>query len=147
MDELVRLSSYSKGEKPPPVEVKIEFSTNNPHLTVENIKTVMRVVVQYSADKWPDDETWKKCLPQWFVSRFEKYTYKELISNENLWHFGSWLESMKQRGWQWWSCQCTENKCVIYLTASEFVYLVGPLKYLIYESGGENIDVADELEN
>ena len=52
-----------------------------------------------------------------------------------LWDYGSWLDAMKYRGWEWFSSKVDTTEFIIILVPHELPFSVNPLEYLIYETG------------
>src|SRR5690606_20146071 len=99
---------------------------------------------------WPSDEEWQNCLPPWFIATFEERTLEEIRKmevqelEENvwlLWDYGSWLDAMRLRGWEWWSSLCDplEGEWSALLLQHELVYSIQPLIYLARESGALSV--------
>jgi hypothetical protein len=105
------------------------------NIYIYQIKEVVKAIALYDPDNWLADENWEKILPYWFVSRVKDYSIEDIIQNPNLWHFGSWLDAMKYRGWKWFSSKVYSNEFIIILEPLEFPYSVNSLEFVIMESG------------
>ena len=68
----------------------------------------------------------------------------EMLANPNLWDFGSWLDAMKQPGWDWWSSGRADRGGVVECTAHATPFSIEPLLYLLRTAGAENITVEEE---
>jgi hypothetical protein len=110
--------------------------TVKPEMKLSKVKEVMSVIASYNPTNWPDDNTWDLQLPRWFVNKIKSYSLEEINqSGHLLWDYGSWLDAMKFRGWEWFSSKVDHNGFLIYLKAIDFPFSVNPLEYVIYESG------------
>lgn len=121
-----------------PLGVRLEFkiSCNDPAPRLKRIKDLMFVIASKRADEWPDEEMWSRILPQWFVQKIKSYTVDELYQSPNLlWHYGSWIDALRFRGWEWFSSFRGDDFFSIQLEALAFPYSVNPLEYVIYETG------------
>jgi hypothetical protein len=48
--------------------------------------------------------------------------------------YGSWLDAMKYRGWEWYSSNSDERGFSIILEVNSFPFSINPLEYVIYET-------------
>ncbi len=134
--ETYRVNEYLKGELPPPVGVRVEvFPTDKTKPYLDRTREVMAIIASQEVTDWPSDERWLEMLSSWFLGSFEEHTFEEIVANEELWTFGSWLDAMKGRGWEWWSSKKMPNHSIISLFAFSWPYSLGPIEYLIRVSG------------
>jgi len=136
MTEIERIQSGFFDEEPPAVGTQLKVKSYQGITSFEQTCEVMEVIASQDVDMWPSDEQWSKLLPDWFIQTFQDHTVEELQANKNLWDYGSWLDSMQSRGWQWWSAVSTPQEWKINLTAEEFPFRTSALEYLIRVSGG-----------
>lgn len=133
--EQVRILNNVTGEKPYEVPLCFRAYTKEANKKLDLIKDVMLAIASKSDSDWPDDETWSTLLPHWFVNKIKSYSLDEIKHNGFLWDFGSWLDAMKFRGWEWFSSQIDDGGFLVRLQAIDFPYSVNPLEYIIYETG------------
>ena len=140
-----RVSAYVGGEAPPPVCVRVVGRCPaGAAESLERVKEVMRVVAAQAHDRWPQERRWRQLLPTWFVELFENLSLDEILADESLWHFESWLEAMRLRGWEWWSSKLEDEVTwKVFLTAFEWPYRVGPLEYLAKVSGASELEIEE----
>ncbi len=120
-----------------------------PEKYLHMIKEIMNVVCRYNSDNWPCDDQWSSILPSWFVKGFRPYNYEEFQKNSLLWTFGSWIDAMKYRNWEWYSSCLSKNRIEIKLITLSIPYIIDPFEYIIYASGVDvqSINYFDSLGN
>ncbi len=143
LTESERVDKLTAGEAPPPVWVRVVGQGGDPVVTLERVKEVMRLVVQEREEGWPGDDWWRSNLPPWFLQSFEGHTEEELLRDDSLWDFGSWLDAMKDPGWTWWSSLVREDTWHANLSAHTDPFSVGPLEYLARAAGAESVSVRE----
>ena len=103
----------------------------------------MDLVIQ-NKDQWPEDSYWQQHLPQWLLTSFRQYTPKEIAQIRSdkskwanlAWIFGSWLDRMRDRSWEWWSVEYTQNAVTIHLAIDGFPVSAKALEHLATVAGG-----------
>lgn len=137
MEETERILNYNNAELTTAYPLlKFNAITQNAKLNLSSIKQVVLAISSNSHKEWPSDETWETLLPGWFLNRIKSYSTDDIIRNSNvLWDYGSWLDAMRFRGWEWHSSKADEDRFSIILYAIDFPYSVNPLEYVIYETG------------
>jgi hypothetical protein len=144
-DQVERIERNVSGEAPPPVALRLRFeSPTNPEEVLERTQHVMREVAAAQAADWPSDDDWRRRLPEWFLRSFEGHTLDELMSDPNLWDFGSWLDAMKAPGWEWWSSEVTEKEGNVRCVAHADPFGVEPLMYLLRSAGASEVEFEEE---
>jgi hypothetical protein len=73
------------------------------------------------------------------MQSFHDHSVEELLSDPSLWHFGSWVDAMKDTGWEWWSSSLDGDCWTVNLWALSDPYSLGPLEYLCRVAGGESV--------
>ena len=129
----------------PKIVISAQASESNDSLG--RVKEVLQQIIDCSSnDHWPSDEEWTARLPQWFTSTFEGRTIEAVLADENLWDYGSWLDAMRHRGWEWWNSSFDEaqHKWAATLVRAEDVYSIEPLVYLARQSGASAVEVTEE---
>lgn len=127
---------FKNGEIPTNGYLLFKVYAEQPKDKLNLILAVIQSIEKFEEDNWPSDEEWNKILPSWFLNKIKNYSYDEILkSNGLLWDYGSWLDAMKYRGWNWYSSKVNTSYFDIILNPFNFPYSVNPLEYLIYETG------------
>ena len=133
-----------KGELPNP-SIGVVANALDSVASLERVKEVMRLVAaEADAGSWSTDDEWMRKLPSWFVEPFNGRTVEDVLKDEDLWDFGSWLDAMKQRGWTWWASECDGKSWKVILERHEEVYSIEPLIYLVRQSGAASVEVTED---
>ncbi len=143
MYEIDRIESNVSGEKPSGITVTMLLSTSNPTETLDKVVSVLIVVLSaLRSEVWPEDSWWQKHLPEWFMESFN-HSLEEIVKDESLWDFGSWVDAAKYRGWEWWSSETSAESLKIYIEAYDDPYVIEPFEYIVKVSGGRAIELID----
>jgi hypothetical protein len=146
--EVERLRENIACERPEGPTVVIWAKADDAQGSLSRVKEVLQQIAESATDKdsWPNDDEWTQRLPSWFTEPFKGRSIDEVLANENLWDYGSWLDAMRQRGWQWWSssCDADEGKWTAVLLREEMVYSIDPLIYLVRQSSASSVEVMEE---
>ncbi|MBL7730357.1 MAG: hypothetical protein JNM88_04200 [Chitinophagaceae bacterium] len=149
MNELQRIDAFNTGEVPEKTKILITVTdVNNPSTVLQKTKDVIKPIASRGfTKKWPSDNEWKKILPAWFVESMVKKTPADRDKDPNLWHFESWLESMKNRAWVWWSSKIEDNTITIALETLNLPYVFEQVLYIFYSQGipMKNITTWDDV--
>jgi hypothetical protein len=125
---------------PPEVRIRLIFSSDEPGIQVlHRVRQVMHIVALAQEGSWPTDEEWEQLLPGWFLESFEGHSMQELISRPELWGFGSWLDAMRNPGWEWWSCSARDRGGLIRAFAYSDPFAIEPLMYLLRVAGAKEV--------
>ncbi len=104
----------------------------------------MQVVAAQPQDTWPQERRWRQLLPTWFLACFDNRSLDEILADESLWHFGSWLDAMRLRGWEWWSSRLEDEATwEVFLAAFEWPYSIGPFEFLARVSGAFELEIEE----
>ncbi len=142
MDEISRIKNFQCSIKNDNDNMIIyECRNSKPETSISKIKEVIEKIALYTNDTWPNDDEWKKILPHWFICAITSHTLKEIYDNDKLWEYGSWLDAMKQRGWEWWGYNINDDGFTIQLVALTMPYSIEPFDYLLRQSGVEDFTV------
>ena len=104
----------------------LERPSNNEVL--HELFAIFELIHQFHSDNWPDDSFWCQHLPFSFVSKFSLFYIEDLdylYENPNgtmrheRWEFLSWLDALKERGWEWWSGDLNETTLTIVLLIND----------------------------
>lgn len=145
-DQVERIERNVSGEAPPPVGLRLRFESSIKSAEVlERTQQVMRTVAAAQAADWPSDDEWRRRLPDWFVRSFEGHTLDKLLSDPNLWDYGSWLDAMKSPGWEWWSSEVAEKAGNVRCVAFCDPFGIEPLIYLLRSAGALQVEFEEEL--
>jgi hypothetical protein len=125
-----RILTQDVGGAPPGMYVIVRATRDvESKSTLCRIKTVMVLMAQCTESDWPSDDQWKEMLPPWFLESFATHP-PERIRFPEPWHYGSWLDSMRDRTWRWWSSELTSLGWRIWLTLSEWPYSIDAFEWL-----------------
>jgi hypothetical protein len=145
MDQAERIQQYTKGELPPPVRILLRFSTATSAAEVlERARQVIGLVASAQKGEWPSDDEWRRSLPGWFVGSFEGHNLEDLLADSSLWDFGSWLDAMKNPGWEWWSCEAAQRSGTVRCMGHSAPFAIEPLIYLLRISGASDVEFREE---
>ncbi|MBI1746769.1 MAG: hypothetical protein HYR55_09295 [Acidobacteria bacterium] len=120
---------------------------------LERVRSVLSVVATKTRSTWPSDTEWRELLPPWFSAKLRVYTQAESAEilaktprkrwHEIPWSYGSWLDSIKERVWQWWRADIDGPYLKIELALESWPYSVGALEYLIKAAGARTVSVKE----
>jgi hypothetical protein len=146
--ERERIEQFRNGEQPP--EPHWTYTIRLTHEATQclaRILAVVSIIAQQPRDAWPSDEEWRQMLPAWFVKSFATYTVEEAQAllarlpkeqwSEIPWEFGSWLDAIRGRGWEWWSFKQAEAELQIHLTLNEWPASLEAFEVIVKASGGQ----------
>jgi len=76
---------------------------------LQNVSSVLKLIFEHSPSEWPEDDYWVAILPDGIRSYLiTSERADELMAQtprkywgDLPWEFGSWLEAMKERRWEW----------------------------------------------
>lgn len=136
-EEQKRIRDYIMGELPLKGSyLFFRTNTENPFEKLSLVKDVLSVVSQFNEDNWPSDEQWDLLLPKWFLFKIKSHSLEEITKNSTLlWDYGSWLDAMKYRGWEWYSSKIDISGFTIILEPHTYPFSVNPFEYIIFETG------------
>jgi hypothetical protein len=124
------------GEKPDEAANKFLSVINSWIKAVEELESTKKA--------WPTDEQWEQLLPPWFIETFKGYTVQEIHDSGWRWDYGSWLDSMRDRVWQWWGYWRDDGSLTVQLQLASWPYSMGPLEYLAKVAGGQLTIIEDK---
>lgn len=147
--ELKRINENNNGEIPNAPKIIITVKgVKNPAEVMRNTKNIMKAISQFAyTDTWPSYEEWQSILPSWFVESMTLKTSSDRDKDENLWHYESWINNIKQRFWLWYSSKTEKDTLKFVLEAVSIPYLHDSFIYILYSQGipMENIEVKDDV--
>lgn len=137
MDEVERLFLKDNGDLPKTglaITLEIDSASRESQI-FKCLVDLMKGIIKAESLDYQIDATWEENLPDWFVSKTKSISQDDLLKNDQLWDFGSWIDAMKQRGWKWWSRKILQDKVVIYLETFTYPYNIDPFFYMLYSCG------------
>ncbi|BCQ36931.1 hypothetical protein ERHA54_45420 [Erwinia rhapontici] len=146
-------------------------SCNDASSVLSMAKEVMTIVNSHSTQSWLSLDEWSKTLPSRFVNgcspelteeekgkqseRWDGLTYEEKIaeaSHDDKWTLSSWLSWLapEEREWFWWNAvlfdaPLNNSYFLIEVTALDFVFMHGALKWLFKACGAIDVISEDDL--
>ncbi len=142
IEEQKRIMDYTTGQLPLKGYLSFRTITQNSTEKLSLVKSVLRVVSEFDEKSWPSDEQWDLILPKWFLNKIKSHSLEEITKNNtSLWDYGSWLDAMKYRGWEWYSSKADNSGFTIILEPHTLPFSVNPLEYVIYETGVPLINI------
>lgn len=137
INERERIKDYNKGELPQGGYLMFYAQTEFPSRKIELIKDVVAAISEFDASNWPNDNVWDLRLPSWFLKEIKKHSVEEITQDKSLWEYGSWLDAMKYRGWEWYSSLIDHATLRLILEPHSLPFIVDPLQYVISAAGIE----------
>lgn len=135
MTEIEYINTNNNGEQPIESWAKFRVHCDTPERNLSKVKEVVSIISQFNSQDWPTDDKWSDILPQWFVVAIKKNTIDKWINNPILWDYGSWLDALKFREWEWFSSKVSDEAFEIIVVIKSIPYSINPLEYVIFESG------------
>ncbi len=152
--ELERIQNgLDKNQKPPDgwltIDVDASFADEkDARQASQNILDVMKMIaIAEIAGEWGADSEDK--LPGWLLQTFHEYSQDELdkmIKTKQWgteWTKRSWVTSINDRVWQWWSHRVQGNKFTIRLIIDGWPYSIKTFEHLLKAAGAQQIKVKD----
>jgi hypothetical protein len=144
-EEIERIKHQGLG--PPLPLARWEFRIDlgpSPDEVWMRILGVIQHVVRYDYDSWPDDDYWRKALPEWLSSSLITLeearvlmasTPRERWSELSSWEFGSWLDAIRERDWKWWGYERSGNEAHLILEVTGIPPRISAFKEILMASG------------
>ena len=148
-EELIRIEGNINGEDPGTTRLIITAKNVKKKAddVLKNIKEIMKCISKYAyTNTWPSDEEWKNILPKWFVESMTLKTDNDLDTDDDLWHYESWIDNMRMRSWVWWSSKKQGNDLIFVLETLDIPYLYETFLYVLYSQGVAMNDIIVEDE-
>jgi hypothetical protein len=142
--EFQRMKEDASNEKYDGPSIVIIAKASNGSECLRRVKEVIELIAEESANgTWPTDDVWSSRLPSWFTDPFHERTLEQVLADKTLWDYGSWLDAMRHRGWQWWSSASEGDTWSATLLREDEVYSIEPLIYLARQSGASTVEVLE----
>lgn len=135
MNEQERFNRLLSAEPPPPGNITVVGTSPVSVDALNMIRAVACTVIE-NRSSGLSMEGWRLALPAWFVSATTDHA--ESASPER-WHFKSWIDGIRQPGWEWWSCGTRPQEWVIHLTWHEFPFRLAALLFLAKLAGTNRV--------
>jgi hypothetical protein len=155
MTEIERIHINKAGEIPPGLHWLYVIRLNGNSLS--RIVEIMTVISSQSSICWPDDDNWYNLLPSWFLTTLRQYSpeeARELLKSiprekwsEIPWEFGSWLDAVKERGWNWWSIEVSGDYAKIRLSILNWPANLEAFEHILLASGAFIVSRFEELQS
>ena len=147
-EELKRIDKNNNGETPKEPKIIIRATNvKNAKEVLKNTKEIMKSISQFAyTNQWPSDEEWKSLLPGWFVESMTSKTTEDRDKDDNLWHYESWIDNIRQRVWLWYSSKIEKDTLEFVLEVVSYPYLHYTFIYILYSQGipMDNISVTED---
>jgi len=74
-------------------------------------------------------------------------TSEDRDKDDDLWHYESWIDNIRQRFWLWYSSKIEKDTLTFVFEAVSIPYLHDSFIYILYSQGipMENIEVRDDV--
>lgn len=143
----------------------------NAEQVLQRCRQAFELVLHYTQENWPSEDTWYKLLPEWFISvcapektqeEEEKYLAEwrklsreeQILEEESSWsvmEWVSWFEptdsSHNQRDWFWWDAFIkSPNSLFVAIEVVDIPFPSGSLYWLLKSSGAVSVTEANDLE-
>lgn len=119
----------------------------NPDETMNKILNLIVLISCFERDNFPNDDYWKNNLPQWMVENLATLSEEEctlLLSKtpKHLWdtlpwEFGSWLDAIRDRGWEFYDFIRDNEVMHILLISTDIPERLDAFKQIIIAAGGK----------
>lgn len=120
---------------------------SDPIGVISRVRSVAREIASQQGRDWPDDADWKTRLPSWLIQFMPELSPEEcehLMAatprekwNTLPWLFGSWLDAMRERGWEWWGYECSGDRAKIVLQITSVPGRVEAFKQVLLAAGAK----------
>ena len=126
---------------------------------------ILLIINDASRGAWPEEQDWKRLLPEWFVvacareptaeeaqawlARWQSLPWEEQQREERAreWTLAAWLHWMQpdQRAWLWWDAVALdENRATVAIEVEEWPFPWGALAWLFRASGAASVEPEEE---
>lgn len=150
-EEIARFRQYTYSEMPKgPVWKLVVELFPEPSTCSSDILSIVEVVLSASYLHWPDVDTWRGLLPDWFLEATPVLTQEELsrllaITPEGAWdtlpwEFESWIDAIYVREWLWWGHRRSGSRLEIYLLLMSWPASLEAFEHIVKAAGGTIIE-------
>lgn len=137
MTEQQRLVAFTSHEAAPATALIIEVQqVQEPATCLAKLVTIMQGVLSVPAELWDEDaaDQWEPFLPSWFVTSMKQFTVAQIMVLPSQWEYESWIATICDRQWEWWSSAVGPSSFSVTLDLLELPYNAEPLFYAIKAS-------------
>jgi hypothetical protein len=137
MTEQQRLVAYMQGEAAPTAALLLEIQhVSDPAACLAKLVAIMQGVLAVPDEWWQEDaaEQWEYYLPPWFITSMKQLSLAQIMATPGQWEYESWVATMCDRQWEWWSSAVGPASFSITLDLLGLPYNGGPLLYAIKAS-------------
>jgi hypothetical protein len=137
MTEQQRLVEFTHQEVAPSTALVIEVQqVQEPAACLAKLVEIMQGVLSVPAELWDEDaaDQWEPYLPSWFVASMKQFTLAQIMTSPSQWDYESWVATICDRQWEWWSSTVGPASFSITLDLLELPYNAEPLFYAIKAS-------------
>lgn len=137
MKEIDRIDQYTQSEVPEGSKLVLTIdNVEGAEQILLKAKDIMKCISKYAyTDKWPEEEEWKSILPEWFVDSMVNKSLSEIVDDKYQWHFESWVDSMRNRAWEWYSSEVKGSNIIITIKLLSVPYIFEQFIYVFYAQG------------
>jgi hypothetical protein len=149
--ELMRLRTYKHGELSESGDaytIQLQLG-KNADAVYRMILDVMEKIVSSGLTSWPNDDSWRQRLPDKFLEAFPAVTKEDAtrmlrgtpreLWDSLPWDFGSWLDAIRVRAWQWWSHDRSGDQMIVVVKIIELPAHIEALEQLFRAAGSQVI--------
>ena len=104
-NELYRIATNFEGEQPPQTGIRLAIiGVDSAEVKLEQVKDIVgQYLISAETLKGADlEKQLFSSLPKWFINA-TGHNLEEVLARPGSWHFGSWVASMEDRCWTWYS--------------------------------------------
>lgn len=107
------------------------------------VREVIEVVEEHH-DVDADDPRWRRWLPAWFVIATTGPSLEEVLADESLWDFASWIDATT-KNWSWGlvDIAIVEGEVHLRITPFGHPYGVDSWRYLLEVAGASDVTLPD----
>jgi hypothetical protein len=137
MTEQQRLVAHTQGEAAPSTALLLEIqNVSDPAACLAKLVTIMQGVLAVPDELWHEDaaEQWELYLPTWFITSMKQLSLTQIMATPGQWDYESWVATMCDRQWEWWSSAVGPASLSITLDLLGLPYNGEPLFYAIKAS-------------
>ncbi|MHB1117842.1 hypothetical protein [Sideroxydans sp.] len=119
------------------------------------IRSVVAEIAKHQPHQWPADDYWKAELPSWLVESMPELSQEDCVKLMNAtprdkwstlpWQFDSWLDAIRERGWEWWGYEFIGQKMRIVLYITSIPPRVEAFKQILQAAGARGIHQSEKI--
>lgn len=140
--EIERIDSGGDLSTPPPAAWEFDLDLGaNPTEVMGRIRSVAREIAKHEEPTWPEDDYWREVLPNWLTVSMPDLSPEECVRlmaetprekwSTLPWQLGSWIDAMRERGWEWWGAEVSGGRAKVVLKINNVPGRVEAFKQLL----------------